>query len=369
MKRVVFITSQYLSADRKAGFHFLAEAFWRAGWHVVFMTESLSWLSIVRRDPRCKYPLLREAGRLRHVRDRFASYVWMTPFHPIHLRSAWLNRLTAPILRLYGRLPLGEVEPEIKRADLFVFDSDHGLLLFDRVKRMNPSARCIYRVSDNIPMLGHHPLLIAQESAVLPRFDLVSVPSAFFCRRFEHLGNVVLQHHGLEKELFDRPCQRPFQAPGPHVVYVGKNFFDHDFLARAVRLFPDWPFHVFGEVGALPPAANLRAYGELPFSELVPYLKHADVGLQTLSYHPGAECFTDSLKMHQYTYCRLPIVAPAFLKTDRPHVFYYRPGDDTTIRGALIEAHAFDRRQVPVDTVLSWDEIARTWSAELSPNS
>src|SRR5205807_1544408 len=110
---------------------------------------------------------------------------------------------------------------------------------------------------------------------------------------------------------------------GPNVLYVGKHHFDRDFMARAVRLFPKWAFHVFGDVGELPAAANLKSYGERPFAELVPYLKHADIGLQALVYTPGAECFTDSLKMQQYTYCRLPIVAPAFLRGERAHVFCY----------------------------------------------
>src|SRR5947207_15002227 len=99
MKRVVFVTSHYLESDRKAGFHWLAEAMWRAGWHVLFFTESVSWLSLLRRDPRCKYPLFRERHHLRRVRDRLASYVWLTPFHPINLRSSFLNRLSAGLLK------------------------------------------------------------------------------------------------------------------------------------------------------------------------------------------------------------------------------------------------------------------------------
>jgi 2-beta-glucuronyltransferase len=362
MKRVVFVTSHYVDADRKAGFHWLAEAFWRAGWQVLFFTESLSWLSLLRRDPRSKYPVVREAGRLRQVRERFDSYVWLTPFHPVHLRSGVLNRLSGPFLKLYAKFPMREAEPEIAQADLFVFDSDHGLLLFDRFKKLNPRARFIYRVSDNIPMLGHHPLLAAHEEKILPRFDLVSVPSAFFCERFRHRSNVVLQYHGLQKVLFDQPCANPFLGSGPHVLYVGKNFFDSDFLTRALRLFPDWPFHVFGDLGVLPTAPNLTAYGERPFAELVPYLKHADIGLQTLRYYPGAECFTDSLKMHQYTYCRLPIVAPAFLKNARSHVCYYEPGDDDSIRQALLAAHGFDRASISTDSVLTWDDIAAKWA-------
>jgi 2-beta-glucuronyltransferase len=363
MKRVVLITSHYFNSDHKAGFHWLAESFWRAGWDVLFFTESISWLSVLRRDPRCRYPIVREANRLCDVRDRLASYVWLTPFHPINLRLAALNRLSAPVLRLYPRFSLGAAEPVIAAADLFVFDSDHGLFLFDRFKELNPRARFVYRASDDVRMMRHHPLVPDQEERIVGRFDLVSVPSARLGGRFANLTNLDVHHHGLDKTLFDRVHANPYPTPGPNVLYVGKHHFDADFMMRAVRLFPDWSFHVFGGMGGLPAAANLFCHGERPFAELVPYLQHADIGLQNLTYTPGAECFTDSLKIFQYTYCRLPIVAPSFLKHDRPHVFYYEAGNDASIRRALLAAHAYDRTQIATASVLSWDDLARKLAA------
>jgi 2-beta-glucuronyltransferase len=363
MKRVVFVTSQYLASDRKAGFHWLAEAFWRKGWHVLFFTESLSWLSLLRRDDRCKYPLRHEAHRLRQVGERMASYVWLTPFHPINLRARLLNRLTSPLLRLYPRFSLGEAEPEIARADLLVFDSDHGLFLFDRFKELNPHARFVYRVSDDIGMMGHNPLLPAEEERVVSQFDLVSVPTSGMQQRLGSLANVSFHNHGLEKDLFDRQHANPYAAPGPNVLYVGRHYFDADFMVRAIRSFPNWSFHIVGNVGALPTARNLICHGERPFAELVPYLQHADIGLHNLIYRPGAECFTDSLKVFQYTYCRLPIVATNFLKQARPHVFYYQPGDDDSIRQALIAASRYDRTQISTAEVLSWDDVASKLAA------
>jgi 2-beta-glucuronyltransferase len=363
MKRVVFVTSQYLGSDHKAGFHWLAESFWRRGWHVTFFTESISWLSLLRRDARCKYPIVREAGRLLSLRERLDSFVWLTPYHPVNLRNAVVNRLAAPLLAVYARFSLGEAEPAIAAADLFVFDSDHGLFLFERFKKLNPQARFVYRMSDHIPMMRHHPILPAQEERIIDEFDLVSVPSSFFRKRFEASQHVHLHYHGLEKALFDRPSVNPYRTPAPNVIYVGKHHFDADAVLRAHRLLPGWSFHVFGAVEPLPAAANLHCYGERPFAQLVPYLKHADIGLQTLAYSKGAEAFTDSLKMQQYTYCKLPIVAPAFLKQERPHVFYYTPGDDGSIRQALLDARCFDRARISGENIDTWDDIARKLAA------
>jgi 2-beta-glucuronyltransferase len=98
----------------------------------------------------------------------------------------------------------------------------------------------------------------------------------------------------------------------------------------------------------------------------VPWLQHADVGLSTLRYRRGAESFTDSLKIIQYTYCRLPIVAPDFLRSSRTNVFTYRPGDAASIRGALAAARAFDRSTVDRSAIGTWDDLARKLAGPLA---
>jgi 2-beta-glucuronyltransferase len=95
----------------------------------------------------------------------------------------------------------------------------------------------------------------------------------------------------------------------------------------------------------------------MPARDTIAYLKHADIGLQIRAYSPGAESLTDSLKMIQYTYCHLPIVAPKFLDSPRPHVIGYRPGDDDSIRTALQGALDFDRSAIRTDDIRSWDEL------------
>jgi 2-beta-glucuronyltransferase len=358
MNRVVLVTAHYLESKHKTGFHWMADALLRAGWDVLFFTESISWLSWLRGDPRFQYPIFRDANRLCRVRERLHSYVWFTPFHPGNLRVTLANNLSRPLFRGYPSLRLKRAaERKIAATDLLIFDSSHGLLLFDRFKQLNPRARFVYRVSDDLRLMDNHPLLLETEQRIVHQFDLVSAPSEFIHRRFAHLPRAGLHKHGIRKQLFDKSYPRPYAGGGPAVLYVGRNHFDHDFLRRAVRLFPKWSFHVFGAIADLPTTANLKAHGERPYEELIPYLKHADIGLQTLKYAAGAESFADSLKMQQYTYCKLPIVAPTFLKSDRPHVFYYEPGDDATIRQALLDAARFDRALVPVGDVWSWDEM------------
>jgi len=358
MQRVLLITGHVYASRRRAGFHFLAEAFHRAGWDVTFLTVAISRLSRLRGDYRMAYLAADPPNRPRRVEDRLTSFIWYTPWHPAHLRSDALNRLSRSWFSRYGDLPLGEAEAIAAGADLMVFESTPGIMLFDRLKQLSPRARFVYRVSDDLRYLRNHPIVIETEDRVAPLFDLVSVPCEYIHRRFANLPTARLHPHAIRKELFDRRQPRPFHEDGAHVIFTGNAYFDSDFLSRAARVAPECRFHIFGDIADLPTASNITAYGEAPFADTVPYLQHADIGLQCLAYRPGAESFTDSLKVVQYTYCRLPIVAPDFLRSTRTNFFHYRPGDDAGIRRALMDARAMDRSTIHTDDIHSWDELA-----------
>jgi 2-beta-glucuronyltransferase len=359
VKRAVLVSVHYWGSKRRAGFHWLADALWRSGWEVVFVTASVSWLSAMRRDHRMDYGVRREANRLLPVRERLRQYVWFTPWHPANLRDERLNRLSSPLFRRYGDLRLGPLAEVARGADLFIFESTPGLLLFDRFKRLAPDARFVYRVSDDLRLLRSHPVVIEAERRIAPQFDLVSVPSASMLHLFPELDSVTVNPHGIRADLFDAEVPSPYPAgDGLNVVFAGMPPFDGDFLNRAARLFPDWQFHIIGPVSDLPSRDNVHAYGERPFEETVPYLKHADIGLHTPTYDPGVESRADSLKVIQYTYCRLPIVVPEYLQSARPHVFPYRSGDDESIRASLVAAADCDRARIRADGISSWDEVA-----------
>jgi len=358
--KVVLVTGHYWYSKRRAGFHWLADAFHGLGWEVVFLTTTISWLSYLRGDHRTKYPdVWNQRNRLIRVEPNLYSFVWLTPFHPAHLRSSVLNQLSRPIFRLYGALPLGEVEGHVRTADWFVFESTPGLLLFERFKQINPKAKFVYRVSDDLRLLKNSPLVLEAEEKALPFFDLVSVPSKYLWDKFNGKArNLRLHFHAIRKELFDQPCTNPYaDLPGPHCVFVGVSHFDHDFLERASRLFPDWQFHIVGPIQQSVRRSNVHYYGEKPFLQTIPYIKWADIGLANRSYSPGAESLSDSLKIVQYTYARLPIVAPAFLDSKRSNLYTYQPGDDESIKRALLLAREHDRNSIPINDIYSWKEF------------
>lgn len=365
-KKVILVTGHYFKSRRKAGFHWLAEAFWQLGWEVFFMTAPISWLSFIRQDYRFQYPILKEAGKLIEVRPFLWSYVWFTLWHPANLRYNFLNAMSHHLWQKYSQFSLGEIANVVAKADLFIFESTPALLLFESCKHLNSRAKFIYRVSDDLRLLSNHPLVLETEKKIAPHFDLVSATSPKIADIFSlATTNVKLHYHGIPKFLFQANLTNPYASQTPNIVFVGNSFFDHDFLKIASKSFPKCTFHIIGPIEHRIKRNNIIFYGEVPFEDTIPYLKYADVGLQTRSYHPYIDSLTDTLKVIQYTYCQLPIIAPRYLKSQKPHIFSYDYNDQESIELSLKMALKYDRNQIDISPILSWQETVKIMLQDL----
>ena len=313
------------------------------------------------RDPRLRDPVIAEANRPKAVRERLTSYVLYSRVHPANLRLDALNRLTGRwLVDIYRRSRLGALEPELASADVILFESTPALVLVPNVRRLAGQARLVYRVSDDLEALRVHPAVLEAELEALPLFDYVSSPSRYLARKLGALREVTYEQHAVNKHLFDAVKPSPYGG-GVNVVWVGKILLDPTFLDAASARFPDWTFHIIGPVVPSTSVSNVVWHGELRYEHTVPFIQHADVGLGPFGDHTGyvpSHLADSSGKFVQYAYCGLPVVAPASLRTDRRHSFYYEFGDPDSIEAALRAAFAAGKRPELAETIPSWHELA-----------
>ncbi|MCX6163717.1 MAG: glucuronosyltransferase, partial [Ignavibacteriae bacterium] len=180
MKKVTLITYHHWKSKRRAGFHWLAEAYHKMGCQVVFVTGAISKLSKIKKDFRIEFIDSKSINKLIEEKDNFFSYTWFTNWHPVNLRNRILNNLSYNIFSKYSSLFKDkELIDFIKDSDAFIFESFPGIFLFDTLKNLSNNSKFIYRVSDDMRLLNLHPVVIDFEKKVLPKFDLVSVPSEY----------------------------------------------------------------------------------------------------------------------------------------------------------------------------------------------
>ena len=355
-RRVALISGHYLRSKRQAGFHHLARAYWRLGWEVAFVTAPISLLSRAKGDYRFEYPVMAEANRLVSVDERLTSFVLMTAVHPVNLRSSIANRLAEPFFARYARTSLGRIGDFLRTADLIVFESSAALLLVDRVREISPRARLVYRVSDDVRQLHVHPIILRAQADAVPKFDLVSAPSRLMREALAPYGPVEVHRHAVDKTAFDRESASPYRDDRPAAVFVGVSpVFDYDALAIAARVAPHVDFHLLG-LRERDLSPNVIFHSEMPFEETIPYLQHATMGLHLF---PPSQAHRDgSLKISQYSYCRLPIVAPSYLDDTRPNLCLFEHGDEESIKAAVERAERMPHAPEFADGVSSWEDLA-----------
>lgn len=362
MRTVTFLTGHYYNSKRRAGFHNLADAAHRQGCKVHFVTIGYSLLSFIRGDYRTRIPGIRDNYNVSHkLKENLFSYVHFTRWHPMTLILPPLNKLSMRWMDSYGSGNLGNLLPIVRETDLFVYESGPALFLFDRFSKENPYAKKVYRVSDDIRILGStHPRLIEVEKGIADAFDCVSVPSVPMLGIFPGLGALRLDRHGLDKEAYDSCGESPY-APGTvNAIFAGTGYMEENFFRFAAQGHPDCTFNIIGPMENTLKLPNVRYLGEMPFKETLPYIKYADVGLATRTSRKGyASTLTDSLKILQYRYCGLPIISPDFIDLKRDAVAYYTPNDAASCARAISEALAFGKDPVRGNEVRSWDEVWR----------
>lgn len=345
---------------RKAGFVFVAEELANLGWQVEFVTTHLSRLSELARVPRlAMVPPDRRNVWIEHSKS-ISTFVWVPLFHPATSPSRIFDMLATPLFSLHPYLLPRSVLEKVRTSRLVIIESSSAVQLFPYLKRSAPDAQFVYAALDPLTAVGMHPML----SKVLDRtaidYDLVTAPSHEILEGLPPGAKKFYLPQGLEKELFDVTVPSPFIEKGPHGVVAGEMMFDLSSFGMMVRNFPDITFHAFGNMNleSLGNAANLRQYGEVPFESLRDYIVHADFGIAPYLDQPELHYLAESsLKLVQYTYSGLPILAPNFCKRDRAHVIGYEPGNETSINDAVKNVCKFDRENVDRSGVYDWREV------------
>jgi 2-beta-glucuronyltransferase len=358
MSRVLFVTAQHFATHpRKVDLHFMTEALNARGVPVDILSMRLSLISRLVGDERWTFARARPLNRWTAISPLLREFIWISPLHPVATGRAWLDRLTTPLARLYGRRLPWAVKSELGSYSHIVIESGVSVLTIPEIRRLAPQAVVIYHAADRLSTIGAHPAaktVLGEQAGAL---DLVHVMAEAIKGDIPARTNIVHLSHGISKRAFDTCNSNPY-AGSRNAVSVGDMLFDAGAISTMAGSFPDWTFHLFGRLARLPDRfPNVVAHGERPFDEIVGFIKFADIGIAPYRLMPDADYLSQSsMKMIQYSYCRLPIVAPDFAAAGRRHVLAYDPRSPDSIRAAFGAAIGFDRTTIDTSDVMDWTE-------------
>lgn len=354
--KVILISGHDGASDRKTGFHFWAEILASRGHEVRFLTVGSSLLSLLKKNGK---QLKKPFNQWVELYPRVHKFTWMPPFHPLYLGKKILDELTRPIFSLYAHMMPADLLDAIKDADVYIIENGAGQMLVPRLAKMNPAARFIFNSCDRPSVVKFHPVVVESEATMLPYIHAIRLNAAAMASDFPKDTETHYIPQAIDKTLFDADMKNPYDRP-KNAINVGDMIFDAKAVEILAEHFPDWNFHLFGKGAKVSkPISNVIEHGEVPFLSLIPYLKFADIGLSPYrNTQKAAYLGQSSLKNVQYTYCRLPIVAPAIAGGSRPHIITYSSSDDEqSVVDAFTRAIAYDRQSIDPSVVPSWEDV------------
>lgn len=353
MMKITFLTGHHATSKRKTGFHFWAEDATDRGHDVRWVTVGKSHISRLKKS---NGPNETPDNKWIFIKDRLSAFDWVPLFHPINLGS-FTNTLL-PLFNLYPRFMPAVLLEGLKDTDIFIVETGAGLMLVPRLSELFPAARFVYFSSDRLDTLKAHPAIYQAEKKALPYFSLIRVISEERLRDYPSISEVRYIPQGIDRALFDREYQNPYPS-SKNIIALGDMLFDEKTVSSMAQNFPDWHFHLFGKRARISQnLPNVREYGECDFSSIVPYIKHADIGLAPYRAAPGGNYFAQSsLKIAQYSYCRLPTLIPHDIPSRQAHHIAYQRDDTGSIRQALAAAVLFDRSLIHPHIIPDWKDV------------
>lgn len=341
-------------SPRKAGIHFVAAELAKRG-PTRFFSLRYSLLSRYTADPRLS--LDSDANKVA-VHEGVECYLWKTLIHPFNTRRHWLRPAENLMYRWYSQGHNSILQQWIKEATVILMESGIAPVFFDLVRRVNPQAKLVYRASDSLEAINVAQYVSESFERAAKNFHTIVLPSRALAETIPCDHNLAFVPQGIDYSLIEDTSSTPYDE-GIHAVSVGSMLFDPNFFILASRRFPYIHFHIIGS-GAGRHADygdNVTVYGEMPFVQTLPYIKHANLGIAPYNSENLPAYLRDtSLKLTQYEFFKIPAICPEFIAADYPTRFGYKIGDADSIALAVTEA-LNPMRPTDPRRVLNWSEV------------
>lgn len=363
-KRAVILTGHFPVQKRRGSILWLSDNLRASGWHVTMITVGYSWVSKVRGDKRFATLDGKPVPGIRDHDETLTSIFGYSPLHPFSLRRPLLDRLARPLHQSFPAYWRKKLKAPLAKADLVVIESGQPVMLSPLVRRFAPDAAMVYRVNDDVNVLGLPAFIGEAELKYAGLFDRISVASPHLARRFAAYPSVQMDPMGVSKSLLDQELPDPFEhreRAEREAVCAGTTQFDMDAVLSMARLRPNWNFHIFGRLRGTPSdiPGNLILHGEMPFLETAAWIKHADIGLAPYLDKPGVEYQTaHSNRMLMYRYFGLPMIGPKRICDPAvPSLVGYEPGQEASFVAALDRLDQM-KRTLADPAIQDWSVLA-----------
>lgn len=291
MKKIVYITTHNWDTKRQGGFHKFAEATANAGFETVFFSF-----------PRPYYGYFMKREQLNPTVIKALTKGINYNLYDNNQKKCSLLNITFPTFRLPDSI--GRLLPDfimnfmLKKSfrtfkcfakkfltdtDYFVFESCEGVAFIDKLKKLFPNAKMIYRPSDpmvyssipqRVKILEQHMLYTADLSIIVNQEGVEAYRSSI--PDFEEKVNYTVLSNGIDLESYKKsyPIPKTLEKPNT-ILYVGAWEVEWNLLFEAANKLPESNFIVV--CPNYPSTKILEQVKQISNLEYVPGIKPSEV--------------------------------------------------------------------------------------------
>jgi len=255
IKKITFLTGHSWHTNRQGGFHQFAKAACDAGIETVFFSFPRPYYNYFTKQELYNRKSIQSLTRgIEYKTGRSVLHNITLPTFKLPnaagriLSDSLLNALERTSLHSFSAL----CRTYIDGTDIFVFESCDGIIFFDRLKRMYPNARFIYRPSDPMMIDGAPSRYVTNETHIMRNADLNIIVNdtglALYRKKiadFDRSIRYTVLSNGVDIESYETqyPVPEPLQKPNT-VVYIGAWEVEWDLLFTAADATPDFNYVV-----------------------------------------------------------------------------------------------------------------------------
>ncbi len=327
VKKIVFITAHNWIAKRLGGFHKFAEAACESGIETVFFSFPRPYYALFMKDE------LYNRNSIQQLKKGITYKVSNTTLKNITLQTMRLpdgfcrflpdelsNKFLTTSLVSFKKF----AKKWLSNTDIFVFESNDGIALIDKITKLFPAAKIVYRPSDPLMYDGAKKRYIKNEAKILKRADLtllVNDGSVNIYKKhipdFESSVNYKVLTNGVDIEPFERNYPAPKELEKPNtVLYIGAWKPDWELVFECAEknidlnfivICPNYPSStIYNEISKY---GNLTYISGIMPEDIPLWMTNCDVFMVPYNKEDGSRISGITAKYFQAMAAKKPIVA------------------------------------------------------------
>ncbi len=255
MTKLVFLTAHSWDSNRQGGFHKFAGAACQAGAEVVFFSFPRPYYAYFMHQELFNKKAIKALQKGIPYKVG-SSTLYNVTLSTLKLPNAAGRFLGDGMMNALERFSFASFKRFAKKwlagADAFVFESCDGMIFVDRIKKMFPNAKIIYRPSDPMMYDGVLPRYVKNETHMMRAADLnviVNQEGLDLYRKkiagFDKTIKYALLSNGVDIESYQKSYPvPPLLQKSNTILYVGAWEVEWPLLFRAAQETPDFNYIV-----------------------------------------------------------------------------------------------------------------------------